>query len=90
MLIPFDILILLMIRFWTIIIIITSSFTWGVTSIFIYITTIDIYYGSYSVKVDILTVLFMLILTTICLFKFVYDLICLLMPQFIKRIKQRT
>ena len=55
----------------------------------VYIHYFDIYDGIYSVKVDVLTMLFMLILTTICFFALVYYLICLLMLQFVKRIKQR-
>ena len=55
----------------------------------IYIRYLNIYNGFYSVKHDVPTMLFMLILTTVCLFAFVYYLICLLMLQFIKRIQQR-
>ena len=55
----------------------------------IYVHYLNIYDGMYSVKRDVPTMLFMLILTTVCLFAFVYYLICLLMLQFIKRIKQR-
>ena len=45
----------------------------------IYIHYFNIYDSIYSLKFDVLTMLFMLILTTVCLFAFVSYLICLLM-----------
>ena len=88
MLILFDTLMLIIIRFFDNYY--NDYFNTYLRSYFdIYIHYFNIYDGIYSVKFDVLTMLFMLILTTICLFAFVYYLICLLMLQFIKRIKQR-